>query len=181
MLKLTAAQKRAGFFEFAVGVPLNIALFGALYFVWLPEFSGTDSAIGRVVLTLKCLGLPGATMLFGLWAVALGRGISKAIDPLAGAESKTLLIHIRYLQNTLEQLVLFAVAAISLSPFLSPATIKIVPAAAVLFFVNRLVFWAGYLKDPMLRGAGLSGTLYPISFMMLAALYYGVKYIALGH
>lgn len=179
-MKLSNEQKKAGFYEFAIGVPLNIGLFAMLYYWILPEYPGLDSEAARVVFALKCGALPVANIMIAIGAVALGRGTTRAIDPLAGAESRTLQIHIRFLQNTLEQAVIFVLASASLAAFLDGTTIRVVPAAAVLFFVNRFLFWFGYLKDPMLRGLGLSGTLYPILIMSGAALYNALAMIFQG-
>ena len=179
-MQLSRDHKIAGLMEFAIGLPLNIALFCALYFWLLPDYAGLESAAERLVFVFKCSALPGATLLFGLWAVALGRGTSLAINPLKGLESPTLQIHLRYFQNTLEQVVLFVVSAAALSPFLNSGNSKIIAAAAILFFINRLVFWLGYLKHPNFRGLGLPGTLYPVTLMMLAALYFASRYIITG-
>jgi uncharacterized MAPEG superfamily protein len=178
---LTPQQRRAGLFEFAIGVPINVGLAVVLYLWALPDFGPMDAPLERIVFTLKCNALPAATMLAGLLAVALGRGTSKAIDPLARAESRTLQIHMRYLTNTHEQLTLFFVSSLALSVFLDSATIRLVAVAAVLFFVNRFVFWLGYLRDPLLRGAGLSGTLYPILAMVVYATYRATHLLVAGN
>lgn len=178
---LNPQQRRAGLFEFGVGVPINALLAVVLYLWALPDFGSMDAPLERIVFTLKCNALPAATMLAGLLAVALGRGTSRAIDPLAGAESRTLQINLRYLTNTHEQLTLFFVSSLVLSVFLDSATIRLVAVAAVLFFVNRLVFWLGYLRDPVLRGAGLSGTLYPILAMVAYTAYRAAHLLVSGN
>lgn len=177
---MSPSTKRGLFLEFGIGLPLNAALAALLYAKLLPEYSQVATAVDRVVFALACSGLPAVMMLLGMLAVATGRGLSTAIDPLLGLESRTLQVHIRYFTNTVEQLVLFVVSSAALSPFLDETTIRIVPAFAVLFVVNRGLFWAGYLKDPSLRGLGLSGTLYPIAAMTIAAAYFSARLILLG-
>jgi hypothetical protein len=179
-MKLNAEQKRAGFYEFAIGVPANAILASVLYLWALPDFGPMDDAAARAVFALQCNALPALSMLIVLLAVALSRATSKAIDPLAGAESRTMQIHMRVLSNTHEQLALFFVSSLAVSTFLDSETIRLVPTAAVLFFVNRFVFWLGYLKDPLLRGAGLSGTLYPIMAMVGYAAYRAVRLMIVG-
>ena len=139
-----------------------------------------DSASARVVFALQCAALPGLAMLAVLCTVATSRGLGDGSDPLQGTESRRLAVHVRVLTNTLEQLVLFVVATVSLAPFLDTESVRIIPTAAVLFFVGRLVYWAGYLKDPQLRGIGLAGTLYPITLLLLEAAYRTSKMVFLG-
>ncbi len=170
-MNLNPQQRRAGLLEFGIGVPANAALAAVLYYRVFPVYPHMDTAAQRVVFAIQCNALPGLAMLVALYAVALGRATSKAIDPLIGAESRTLTIHGRFLTNTHEQLALFFVASLATSTFLNAGTLRVLPVAACLFFVNRFVFWIGYLKDPLLRGIGLSGTLYPITFLMLFAAY----------
>ena len=178
-MSLTPAQRRGAFLEFGIGVPMNAALAVILYRS-LPPYPGLETPVERVVFALQCCALPATLMLAGLWAVALGRGTSAAIDPLAGAESRTLKIHIRYFGNTVEQLLLFVVSSVALSAFLDERTIRIVPTCAVLFAINRVVFWIGYLRDPSLRGLGLAGTLYPISILSAWAGFLALRMIVGG-
>lgn len=171
-------QRRiGGLLEFGVGVPLNLLLGAALYYWILPTPTGLATATSRLVFALQCSALPVLTMLAGVWFVALGRATSPALDPFAGAESRTLQVHMRYLSNTTEQVLLFIGSAAAYATFLGPDTIRIIPTLAVLFAVNRVVYWIGYLIDPSYRGLGLSGTIYPVSFMVLAAAYYATRLI----
>lgn len=168
-------QRRvAGFLEFGVGVPLNVLLGVALYYWLLPTPDGMETGTARLVFALQCSALPVLTMLAGVWVVALGRATSAALDPLAGAESPTLQVHMRYLSNTTEQVLLFIGSAAALATFLGPETILLIPTLAILFAVNRVLYWIGYLIDPAYRGLGLSGTIYPVSFMVVMAAYYAL-------
>ena len=72
-----------------------------------------------------------------------------------------MLVYQRYLQNTLEQLVLFEVALFGLALTLAEPTLRLLPALAVNFSVGRIVFLAGYLWHPLYRTPGMAMTLYP--------------------
>ncbi len=173
-------RNRAILLEFGIGVPINLALAAALYYWILPAPAAMDTAPSRVVFALQCSALPALSMLLGVWAVALSRATSDAINPLAGKESYTLQVHLRYLSNTAEQVLLFTLSAAALSTFLDPETIVLIPTLAVLFFLNRIVYWLGYLRDPMYRGVGLSGTIYPVSIMTVVAAYDVVQLLVAG-
>lgn len=176
-MKFANEKARGLFIEFGLGVPLNVLFATALYFWILPDYQNVGTEVERLLFALKCNGLPVLALLLGVFAVALSRVSSSENDPLKMEESRSFKIHLRYLTNTHEQLVLFFISSLVLSIFLDESTVGIIPVAAILFFVNRVLFWVGYLKDPMLRGFGLAGTMYPITFMVLTAAYLAVKTI----
>ena len=70
-----------------------------------------------------------------------------AHDPLAGAESTRLRIHQRAMQNTMEQLVWFALCLIPLSTVLKPEEVHLIPILAGMFVFGRLIYWRGYFVD----------------------------------
>jgi uncharacterized membrane protein YecN with MAPEG domain len=76
-----------------------------------------------------------------------------AHNPLAGGESERLKTHCRVMQNTLEQLVWFALCIVPLATYLSPTQVRLVPILCVAFAVARSIYWWGYLRDGTLRRA----------------------------
>ena len=177
MVNFKSDKHKALFIEFGLGVPFNILLGGVLYFYILPSYQNVDTELGRLIFALKCNVLPVLAMLIGLFAVALSRNNSPESDPLKMKESRNFQIHSTYLVSTHEQLTLFLISSLMLSVFLDQNTVRIIAVAAILFFINRILFWVGYWKDPLLRGFGLSGTLYPISLMILAVVFFSVKFL----
>ncbi|WP_158940696.1 hypothetical protein [Burkholderia sp. S171] len=93
--------------EIAIAFPVTIVLWLGVYY-FLPPLGGMDDLPARFVLALKCCCI---AILFcfrtGIEAVAHERLRSPAIDPLSGYETRRLTMNLRYLQNTLEQLILF--------------------------------------------------------------------------
>lgn len=82
-----------------------------------PPLAGLELLGARMLFALKCLCLATLFCLVtGVEAVAHERLQSPAFDPLAGYETKRLQVNLRYLQNTLEQLVVFGVAAMWPAP-----------------------------------------------------------------
>ena len=127
-----------------------------------------DTPEQRLIFTLRCQIFPVLMLFAGVVAVSRGRFSSAAINPLAGAESALMQVHLRYLRNTLEQCVLFCIASLVLSTYLDSHSIKLIPILAAVFVLGRIAFWFGYLQDPMNRGVGMAITLYPT----IAVLFY---------
>ncbi len=91
----------------------------------------------------------------GVEAVAHERLVSPAFDPLAGFETRRLRINKQYLQNTLEQSVVFTAAIFGLAAY-SPSgpAMRTVVATAVIWVAGRFAFWIGYHRSAAMRGLG---------------------------
>ena len=157
--------------EFGFGVTANLSLGYMLYAHWLPHTPLQETFDGRMAIAAGSVALAALAMLATLYGVALGRFGSEAMDPLVGKESGALQTHKNVLTNTHEQLVLFAAAAAAIGALGDADSVRLLPAAAILFVINRPLYWVGYLVHPLLRGVGLSGTLYPITLLVLYAGY----------
>ncbi|WP_423606366.1 MAPEG family protein [Sphingomonas sp. MS122] len=134
----------------AVGLslPVAIGLWLALA-AWLPPI-----AIEPMRFVLGCIA---ASVLLaflpGIEAVAHERLFFRSIDPLAGADSRRLIVNQRYIQNTLEQLWIFAPGLALLGLYADP---RIVTATAITWVLGRWAFWIGYHCEPLWRGIGAS-------------------------
>lgn len=135
----------------AIGLSLPVAV--ALWFAfaaWLPPI-----AVEPMRFVLGCIGAAALlAFLPGIEAVAHERLFSRAIDPLAGADSPRLIVNQRYVQNTLEQLWVFAPGLALLGLYTSD--LRIVAATAITWVLGRWAFWIGYHRDPLWRGIGAS-------------------------
>jgi fatty-acid desaturase len=67
----------------------------------------------------------------------------------------------RYLQNTLEQLVLAIVAHLALVTIVAPESIRAVAILVMLFVIGRATFWIGYHRSGAARAFGFATTFYP--------------------
>ena len=77
----------------------------------------------------------------------------------------------RYLQNTLEQTVLFALAAIAFFFAAPEFSASLLPVMAVWFFIARALFWIGYRSANTLnRAIGFAASFHPSLCLLLAAL-----------
>lgn len=99
----------------------------------------------------------------GIDAVAHERLQSPAFNPLVGYETKRLQINLRYLQNTLEQLVMFSAALFGLALYSSGGAA--VEATAVVWILSRFAFWIGYHRSAAMRGMGAASI--ALSFIVL--------------
>jgi hypothetical protein len=97
-------------------------------------------------------------LLLGIEAVSHERLVTTAINPLAGAESTRMKVNLRYLQNTLEQLLLFIPGLLGLAHYCdNGASMRAVVATTVVWILARFVFWIGYHQGPLFRAPGLVG------------------------
>lgn len=141
----------------AISMAISLALLFGLY-RFLPPLNGMEAVGARMLVALKCVA---AATLFcfvaGIEAVAHERLQSPAFDPLTGFETKRLRVNLRYLQNTLEQLIVFALGLFGLAAYLtSGGTMRLIPALTVVWVLNRFAFWIGYHRSAAMRGLGAS-------------------------
>lgn len=126
-----------------------------------PPIAGMESLEARMLFALKCVIV--ATLfclLTGVEAVAHERLQSAAFDPLEKVETRRLQINQRYLQNTLEQIVIFAVGLFGLAAY-SPngEAMRAVLATTIVWILARFAFWIGYHRSAAMRGLGAPGML----------------------
>ena len=151
-------------------VPGTIAVIGFAYKL-VPPLGGLEEPIARLTLATRWLVvamLPYAAVCLTILGVRLFEGPH---DPTRGGESDHLKIHVRVMQNTLEQLVWFALCILAIAPMLAPAEARLVPIACVFFFFARLIYWWGYLRiGTLARAPGVQLTFTLNIFLLLLAL-----------
>jgi hypothetical protein len=148
-------QRRIGIAAIAVSALVSLALWFALYRL-LPPLSGMDDVGARMLVALKCVALATLfALVAGVEAVAHERLQGAAFDPLASHQTKRLQVNLRYLQNTLEQTLIFAVGLFGLAAYLeSGEAMRAIPATTIVWTLNRYAFWIGYHRSAALRGLG---------------------------
>ncbi len=120
-----------------------------------------DDPAHRMAFAARWLLLPGLTLLAGVWAAARRGFYPDAIDGTRTPANHALEINLRYNMNTLEQVVLAAIAWSGLALALPLDRLVLIPAMAWLFAVGRVTFWIGYLIHPMGRAFGMVLTILP--------------------
>lgn len=148
-------QRQRGMVAIAASFAVSIVLWVGLYRL-LPPLHGMDDIGARMLVAVKCIA---AAILFalvaGVEAVAHERLQSDAFDPLAGHETRRLRVNLRYLQNTLEQSVIFAAGLFGLAAYLTSGdAMRALPATTIVWVLNRYAFWIGYHRSAAMRGLG---------------------------
>jgi hypothetical protein len=148
-------QRSAGIAAIAVGAVVAFGLWIGIT-GYAPPLAGMETLAARMLFTLKCWAVAMLLCLVtGVEAVAHERLVSPAFDPLAGFETRRLRINKQYLQNTLEQSVVFTAAIFGLAAY-SPtgASMRAVVATTIIWIVGRFAFWIGYHRSAAMRGLG---------------------------
>jgi uncharacterized MAPEG superfamily protein len=151
-------QRGAGILAIAIAAPFAIGLWLGVDRL-MPPPAGMDGLGERMLFTLKCCCVAALFCLVtGVEAVAHERLSSPAFDPLSGFQTRRLRVNLRYLQNTLEQFVVFAVALFGLAAYRSDGSqMRAVAATTVVWIAARLAFWLGYHRSAAMRGLGAPG------------------------
>lgn len=137
----------------------------------LPSPSIPDATAERLAYALKANMLAVVPFFVMLITIGNSRFLSDAIDPTRRAESESMQIDGRVADNTLQQLVVFAISTLALSTVVPLARLQVVWACAIVFVVARCVFWMGYRVHPLYRAPGMSATAYMNLGMILYLLY----------
>jgi hypothetical protein len=112
-------------------VPATYLLLGTAYAI-LPPLEGLEETSARRLLAVRWLLVAVIPYAAGCIAIASARFFERAHNPLLGGESDRLKIQCRVMQNTLEQLVWFAVCVVPLATYLAPAQARLVPIVCIL-------------------------------------------------
>jgi hypothetical protein len=166
-------QRTVGIAGIAVASTLALGLWLGIDYLMSP-LPGMDSLGARMLLTLKCCCVAVLFCLVtGIEAVAHERLMSPAFDPLAGFETRRLRVNQRYLQNTVEQIIVFAASLFGLAAY-SPdgSAMRAVVATTVVWIAGRAAFWVGYHRSAALRGLGAPG----MAVSMIVLLYVASRF-----
>jgi hypothetical protein len=148
-------------------VVVLLLLWARLPLLPLPLPIGDDTA-SRIAFVARWLLLPGLALFAGVVGLASRRFfVTDAMDGTRTPESRSLEINLRYNQNTLEQVVLAAIAWSGLALQLPHVRLSLIPALAVLFLTGRAIFWIGYLIAPWARALGFGLTFYPTAIAII--------------
>jgi hypothetical protein len=161
-------RRRAGMTAIAAAMPVALLLWLAIAYL-VPPLAGMDNLGARMLFALKCCCV---AILFclvtGIEAVAHERLSSPAFDPLSGFETPRLRVNQRYLQNTLEQVLVFAAGLFSLAAYsVDGSAMRAVLATTIVWILARFAFWIGYHRSAARRGLGAPG----MALSMIVLLY----------
>ncbi|HEY5337241.1 MAG TPA: MAPEG family protein [Rhizomicrobium sp.] len=129
-------------------------LFG---FVALPP----DDTAERLGFAVRWLLLPGLTLWAGVQFAGRRGFYPGLIDGARDPSNHGFEINLRQNTNTLEQVVLAAIAWSGLALALPQERLVLIPAMAFLFVAGRITFWIGYFINPLARSFGMVLTALP--------------------
>ena len=104
-----------------------------------------------------CCSFPMLLSLYaGILVVATKRGLTAAVNPLAGNE-RVVQLHKNYLANTLEQFVVGLMLMLIIAAYAdSLQVLRLLPVYSIVFTTSRIFFWIGYSISPFYRTIGMS-------------------------
>jgi MAPEG family protein len=123
-----------------------------------PTPRGIDTS-WRLAYALKCEVFAALCLLAGVGRIANRRFFTA--EAIAGGAEPSIEIDQRYLQNTMEQLVLAIVAHLALVLVVPDDSIRAVAILVMLFVIGRATFWIGYHVSGPARAFGFATTFYP--------------------
>ena len=136
-------------------------LFWLLLYSVLSPLQNMTEPLARLIFALKCWGI--ATLfclILGIEAVAYERLGSSLISALGDGESLRLRINQRYLQQTIEQMLVFVPGLLMLAIYCDTGeTMRLVEVATIMWMGARFVFWLNYHQDIQGGVPGMIGML----------------------
>jgi MAPEG family len=161
-------QRRPGMIAIAAAMPVALVLWLGIAYS-MPPLAGMDTLADRMFFALKCCCIAVLFCLVtGVEAVAHERLSSPAFDPLSGSETQRLRVNQRYLQNTLEQILVFTAGLFGLAAYCPDGSaMRAVLATSVVWILGRFAFWIGYHRSAAMRGLGAPG----MALSMIVLLY----------
>lgn len=159
---VTPQQRRTTLSGIAVATLVTAALWYALL-RFLPS-PGSPDPLATAIACCAVAAL--LTLVAGVEAVAHERLVTPAIDPLANFETRRMRVNQRYLQNTLEQYLVFAAGLLALQAYASPRVLVIV---TIVWILARWAFWIGYHMSSLLRAIGAPGMMQSMIVLLYVA------------
>jgi len=150
-------------------VPGTYVVLAAAYAI-LPPLQGQEEPGARLLLAVRWLPVAMIPYAAVCIAILFNRFLEGAHNPLLGAESERLKIQCRVMQNTLEQLVWFALCLVPFATYLAPVQARLIPILCTFFAFARFLYWWGYLRHGTLgRALGVQLT-FSLNIALLAFL-----------
>lgn len=158
----------------ALALLVAILLFFAVYAATLHYGETVDLRSRLKTAALSSL-VPALTLFFCITRLAKHRFVTpEDVDGSAQALStKKARILQSLLQNTLEQVGLALPVYVTVSVLAPSRLLALVPAAAAMFLVGRVLFFVGYARGAPSRAFGFALTFYPTVMLLLLAVAVG--------
>ena len=157
------AEERAIRRDTTIATILTLAGFIAAFWLGPALVDLPLEVADRLAFAALVYAMPGFVLLVAILMVSTTRRFS-AEDiggQAAGPPSERLAIKAAFLQNTLEQVVLAAGFYFALAAVAGGAWLALLPVAAGLFVIGRVLFYRGYPRGAQGRSLGMGLTMMP--------------------
>lgn len=164
----------------AAGVGITLAAMACAVKLLGPQSASIDLA-GRIAMCAISLLAPAIALAFAIARLARFRFLSPqdiAGSASSGSGSSKALLLQSLLQNTLEQAVLAVLAYAAWAALAPGHFMAALPAAAVLFLLGRILFFAGYAGGARSRALGFALTFYPTLALICGDVFFVVMELA---
>ena len=143
-------------FQPVEGILLTFVIFylGYYHFSCLLPLPKDDNSAIKFQYIMLCSSLPFVVFLMSTNAVSRKRRKLALFNPLGKREHLLQLEH-NFVQNTMEQLMVFFVSTAVVATYLEGEELKLIPLNALVFTVGRILFRVGYGIHPKYRGVGV--------------------------
>ena len=160
------------FLEYFVALTLTVTiLYGGYYYCHSIPIPRSNEFGEKLLYAVRYCTFPQAVfLLVAIMRVGAKRGSTPAINPLAGKEHY-LQTEKNVLMNTVEQLLCFLLLVLTLTTYLEPSEMRIIPLYSLAFIVGRIIFMIGYSFGPKYRSAGM-GINFILSFFFIGYIIY---------
>lgn len=158
-----AAEERAIRRNSTLATAVSLTGFALAYWV-ASTFAESPTALAeRMAFAALCWMVPGFVLLVAIMMVSTTRRFSPADigGQAAGPPSDRLAIKVAFLQNTLEQTILAGIFYFALAAVAGGAWLSLLPVAAALFVIGRILFYRGYPRGAQGRSLGMALTMMP--------------------
>jgi hypothetical protein len=146
-------------------------LYGGYYYCDSIPIPRSDDFSEKLLYAARYCTFPQAVfLLVAIWMVIAKRAYAGAVDPLAGREH-LVQTEKNILANTLEQLLVFLLLIVTLTTYLEPLEMRIIPLYSLTFIVGRVLFTIGYSIKPRYRSLGVVTNLSSSSFFVGYVIY----------
>lgn len=156
-----------------ISLPITVLVLGGAMIFGPRFFTPVNDLAARIGFGLAWTLVPAAWLMVAIGTQARHRFFTPADIDGSGLTSGTAdaKLHQAILQNTLEQTALAEVAYGATAVLVSSHLLAVIPAAAILFSIGRLLFWAGYGQGAAGRALGFCLTFYPtVALFAIAAI-----------
>ena len=153
--------------EYLIALAITVTiLYGGYYYCdCIPVPRSNDFSEKLLYAARYCTFPQAVFLLFAIARVGAKRGYTDAENPLAGKEH-LLQTEKNVLTNTVEQLHIFLLLVVTLTTYLEPSEMRIIPLYSLAFITGRVLFMIGYSISPRYRSVGM-GTNFILSFFFI--------------